>query len=142
MNKLRYFEFGNSRNFVLLISRVLLVVLFILFGYPKLTGFSGTIQYMTSLGTPAPTLAAAIAVLMEVGASILIIIGFFTRPMAILFAFYTIGTCIIGHAYWDILNDDVMMKANMINFYKNVSISGGFLLLAVIGPGTWSIDRR
>ncbi|MGA9605631.1 MAG: DoxX family protein, partial [Rouxiella badensis] len=86
--------------------------------------------------------AAAIAVLMEVGASILIIIGFFTRPVAILFAFYTIGTGIIGHAYWDILNDAVMMKANMINFYKNVSISGGFLLLAVIGPGTWSIDRR
>ncbi|WP_424122516.1 DoxX family protein, partial [Rouxiella badensis] len=44
------------------------------------------------------TIAAAIAVLMEVGASILIIIGFFTRPVAILFAFYTIGTGIIGHA--------------------------------------------
>jgi len=31
---------------------------------------------------------------------------------------------------------------NMINFYKNVSIVGGLLLLSVTGAGKYSIDRR
>ena len=62
MNTLRYFDFGQSRHLLLLIARIALAVLFIIFGYPKLIGFSGTVQYMTSLGAPMPMLAAIIAV--------------------------------------------------------------------------------
>jgi putative oxidoreductase len=32
--------------------------------------------------------------------------------------------------------------ANMINFYKNLAIIGGLLLLCVTGPGRYSLDRR
>ncbi|MDK9358499.1 DoxX family protein [Lelliottia sp. V106_10] len=140
MNTLRYFDFGQSRSLVLLIARIAVVVLFIIFGIPKMTGFDGTVQYMTSLGAPMPMLAAIIAVVMEVPAAILIVLGFFTRPLAVLFVFYTLGTAMIGHHYWDMSGDAVM--PNMINFYKNVSIAGAFLLLAVTGPGAISIDRR
>ncbi|WP_370977995.1 DoxX family protein [Enterobacter ludwigii] len=140
MNSLRYLDFGQARHLLLLIGRIALVVLFIIFGYPKLTGFSGTVQYMTSLGTPMPMLAAIIAVVMEVPAAILIVLGFFTRPVAVLFVFYTLGTAIIGHHYWDMSGDAVM--PNMINFYKNISIAGAFILLAIVGPGALSLDRR
>lgn len=140
MNTLRYFDFGQSRSLVLLIARIAVVVLFIIFGLPKITGFDGTVQYMTSLGAPMPMLAAIIAVIMEVPAAILIVLGFYTRPLAVLFVFYTLGTAIIGHHYWDMSGDAV--TPNMINFYKNVSIAGAFLLLAVTGPGAISIDRR
>ena len=140
MNSLRYLDFGQARHLLLLIGRIALAVLFIIFGYPKLTGFSGTVQYMTSLGTPMPMLAAIIAVVMEVPAAILIVLGFFTRPVAVLFVFYTLGTAIIGHHYWDMTGDAVM--PNMINFYKNISIAGAFILLAIVGPGALSLDRR
>ena len=140
MNSLRYLDFGQARHLLLLIGRIALVVLFIIFGYPKLTGFSGTVQYMTSLGTPMPMLAAIIAVVMEVPAAILIVLGFFTRPVAVLFVFYTLGTAIIGHHYWDMTGDAVM--PNMINFYKNICIAGAFILLAIVGPGALSLDRR
>lgn len=140
MNNLRYFDFGSSRSFLLLIARIAIVVLFIIFGYPKLTGFSGTVQYMTSLGAPMPMLAAVVAVVMEVPAAILIVLGFFTRPLAVIFVFYTLGTAVIGHHYWDMTGDAVL--PNMINFYKNVSIAGGFILLAITGPGAISLDRR
>ncbi|EML7268335.1 DoxX family protein [Enterobacter hormaechei] len=140
MNNLRYFDFGSSRSFLLLTARIAIVVLFIIFGYPKLTGFSGTVQYMTSLGAPMPMLAAIVAVVMEVPAAILIVLGFFTRPLAVIFVFYTLGTAVIGHHYWDMTGDAVL--PNMINFYKNVSIAGGFILLAITGPGAISLDRR
>ena len=140
MNTLRYFDFGAARPVLLLIARIAVVLIFIIFGFPKMMGFDGTVQYMTSLGAPMPMLAAIIAVVMEVPAAILIVLGFFTRPLAVLFIFYTLGTAVIGHHYWDMTGDAV--GPNMINFWKNVSIAGAFLLLAITGPGAISLDRR
>ena len=114
MNTLRYFDFGAARPVLLLIARIAVVLIFML--------------------------AAIIAVVMEVPAAILIVLGFFTRPLAVLFIFYTLGTAVIGHHYWDMTGDAV--GPNMINFWKNVSIAGAFLLLAITGPGAISLDRR
>ena len=97
MNTLRYFDFGAARPVLLLIARIAVVLIFIIFGFPKMMGFDGTVQYMASLGAPMPMLAAIIAVVMEVPAAILIVLGFFTRPLAVLFIFYTLGTAVIGH---------------------------------------------
>mgnify|MGYP003180416193 CR=1 FL=1 len=133
MNTLRYFDFGAARPVLLLIARIAVVLIFIIFGFPKMMGFDGTVQYMASLGAPMPMLAAIIAVVMEVPAAILIVLGFFTRPLAVLFIFYTLGTA-------DMTGDAV--GPNMINFWKNVSIAGAFLLLAITGPGAISLDRR
>ncbi|EGX6615246.1 DoxX family protein [Salmonella enterica subsp. enterica serovar Carswell] len=140
MNSLRYFDFGASRDLLLLIARFALVLLFILSGYPKMLHFDGTVQYMAATGAPMPALAAVIAIIMEVPAVILVILGFFTRPLAAIFVFYTLGTAVIGHHYWNMSGDAVM--ANMISFYKNISIAGGFLLLAIVGPGKISLDKR
>lgn len=140
MNTLRYFDFGLSRNVLLLIARIAIVLLFIIFGLPKMTGFSGTVQYMAASGVPFPTLFSVVAIIMEVPVAILIVLGFFTRPLAVIFAVYTLITGFIGHPYWNMTGDAI--EPNMINFYKNVSIAGAFILLAITGPGTISLDRR
>jgi putative oxidoreductase len=136
----RYTLFENRKDELLLIARVLLVILFVLFGWNKLTGFSGTIAYMTTEGAPLPTVAAVIAVVMEFAVGIAIGLGFYTRPLAYLLALYTLATAFIGHHYWTM--PDAERMANMINFYKNLSIAGGLLLLCVAGPGKYSLDRR
>uniref|UniRef100_UPI001177F292 DoxX family protein n=1 Tax=Enterobacter hormaechei TaxID=158836 RepID=UPI001177F292 len=79
-------------------------------------------------------------VVMERPSAILIVMGFFTRPLAVIFVFYTLGTAVIGHHYWEMTGDAVL--PNMINVYKNVSIAGAFILLAITGPGAISLDRR
>ena len=117
MNTLRYFDFGAARPVLLLIARIAVVLIFIIFGFPKMMGFDGTVQYMASLGAPMPMLAAIIAVVMEVPAAILIVLGFFTRPLAVLFIFYTLGTAVIGHHYWDMTGDAV--GPNMIINYSH-----------------------
>jgi putative oxidoreductase len=53
----------------LLISRILMMLLFVVFGWQKLTGYSGTIAYFAQSGVPLPPLAAPIAVIMELGGS-------------------------------------------------------------------------
>ena len=137
---MRYTLFENRRDEILLIARVLLVALFVLFGWSKLTGFSGTIAYMAAENAPLPTVAAVIAVVMELLVGMAIAVGFYTRPLAYLLVLYTLATAFIGHHYWTM--PDAERMANMINFYKNLSIAGGLLLLCIAGPGKYSLDRR
>ncbi|HEX7908093.1 MAG TPA: DoxX family protein [Paraburkholderia sp.] len=135
-----YTLFENQKDSVLLVARILLMVLFVMFGWAKLTGFGGTVAYMTSSGAPMPELSAVIAVVMELVVGVALLVGFFTRPLALLLALYTFGTAIIGHHFWNMTG--MVQYDNMIHFYKNISIIGGLLLLCVSGPGKYSIDRR
>ncbi|CAB3793690.1 MULTISPECIES: DoxX family protein [Paraburkholderia] len=137
---MRYTLFENQKDAIILVARIVLMVLFVMFGWSKLTGFSGTVAYMTSSGAPVPELSAIIAVVMELGVGIALLVGFFTRPLALLLAVYTLGTAIIGHHYWNMTG--AVQYDNMIHFYKNISIIGGLLLLCVTGAGKYSVDRR
>jgi putative oxidoreductase len=137
---MRYTLFESKKDELILLARILLMILFVMFGWQKLIGFSGIVGYMTSIGLPAPALAAVIAVVMEFVVGIALVIGFYTRPLALLMAIYTLATALIGHRYWTLTGMD--QYANMINFYKNISIIGGLILLCATGPGKYSIDRK
>ena len=58
--------FTSLQNPLALASRLLLAALFLPAGIGKLTGFAGTVGYITSVGLPMPTVAAAIAAAVEV----------------------------------------------------------------------------
>ena len=73
---MRYTLFENQKDAVILVARILLMVLFVMFGWSKLTGFSGTVAYMTSTGAPVPELSAIIAVVMEFVVGIALRCGF------------------------------------------------------------------
>jgi putative oxidoreductase len=132
--------FENRKDELLLVARILLMTLFVIFGWGKLMDFSGTAKYMEMVGLPLPTFSAFVALVMEFFVGIAILIGFYTRPLALLLALYTIITALIGHRYW--LFADATRFDAMINFYKNFSIAGGLLLLCITGPGKYSVDRR
>ncbi len=130
----------NSRDAILVASRVLIALLFVIFGWGKLMNFQGTVQYMTQVGAPIPTVATIVAIVMEFFVGLAIVLGVFTRPLALLLALYTLGTALIGHHYWTMTG--MAQFENEINFYKNISIIGGLLALWVAGPGQYSVDAR
>ena len=134
--------FGSERvrDEVLLVARILLIVLFLVFGWSKLTGYTGTVGYMTQVGAPMPSVAALVAIVVEVFVALAVALGVWTRPLALLLALYTLGTGLIGHPFWTMEGAD--RYANATNFYKNISIIGGFLLLYVTGAGSYSVDAR
>jgi putative oxidoreductase len=135
-------DFGAERirDEFILIARILLALLFLIFGWGKLTDYSGTVAYMTQSGVPLPTIAAIVAIVVEFFVSIAVILGVWTRPLAVVLALYTLASGFIGHPYWAMEGAD--SSANMINFYKNVSMFGGFMLLYLTGPGKYSVDAR
>ena len=127
------------RDELILLARILMMVLFVMSGWGKLTGFQGTVGYMTSTGAPMPMVAAAVAVVMEFGVGIALLIGLWTRPLALLMALFVLGTSFIAHSYWDM--QGAMEAANKIQFYKNLSIMGGLFLLAAAGPGKYAVQK-
>jgi putative oxidoreductase len=129
---------NNMNDELIVAARLLLATLFLIFGWRKLTDFSGTVSQMAQLGVPTPVLAAAIATFIELPVAFAVAIGAFARPSALLMFFYTLGTALIGHRYWTMAGADRV--DNMDGFYKNLSIMGGFLLLYITGPGKYSID--
>jgi putative oxidoreductase len=136
----RYTLFEQRKDELILLGRVLLMILFLLFGWSKLTDFSGTVKYMVAEGAPLPTISAIVSIIIELFIGIALVIGYYTRLLALLFALYVLGTGLIGHHYWTMPSNEV--EDNMINFYKNISIMGGLLLLCVTGPGKYSVDGK
>ena len=131
---------GYFSDEVILLARLLLVVLFLKFGWSKLLDYSGTVGYMAQTGVPVPELSALIAIVMEVFVSLAILLGLATRPLALLMAVYTLATGFLAHHYWTMTG--AAQYENEINFYKNVSIVGGFLLLYAAGPGKYALDTK
>lgn len=116
-----------------LAGRILLATLFLLAGVGKLTAYTATATYMSSVGVPGVLLPAVIAT--ELGGALAIILGWRTRLVAALLAGFSVLTALIFH-------NNFADQMQMINFLKNLSIAGGFLLLVVNGAGPLSLDRR
>lgn len=127
---------ANS-DVLILLARLLLMSLFLVTGWQKLTNFSGTVTYMSSIGAPAPTLSTIISIIMEFFVGIALIIGVFTRQLALLYVVFVLATALVGHHYWTL--EGAARHENQINFFKNMSIMGGLLLLAITGPGRFAI---
>jgi len=125
---------------LLLASRVLMMLLFIVFGSQKVLGYSETTMYFAHQGVPLPAIATSVAIMMELGVGTAIVLGLFTRPLAILLAAYTLATAMIGHAFWTMSGPD-RLEAE-INFFKNVSIMSGLFVLFVTGAGRFSLDGK
>lgn len=128
----------EMNDVAILAARVFLAALFLIFGWRKARDWPGTLSQMINDGVPAPALAAAIAVFMELPVALAVAVGAFTRPAAVLMVFYTLGTSLVEHRYWTARGADQL--DSMESFYKNLSIMGGFLLLYITGAGQCSID--
>lgn len=116
----------------LLVARILMPILFITSGWGKITAYAGTQQYMESMGVPGILLP--LTILLEFGGGLAILFGFLTRTTALFTAVFTLLTALLFH-------NDFAQADNAIMFMKNLTIVGGFLLLAITGPGAFSIDR-
>lgn len=119
---------------IALIGRVLLSAIFLWAGYGKAVAPSATMASFAHLGLPVPGLAYAVALIIEIGAGLLVLVGLRARSAGLVLAAWCIATAITAHAHPEV-------REQMINFMKNVSMAGGFLQLVAFGPGRFSFDR-
>lgn len=123
---------NKLENIALLAARILMPILFISAGWGKVTGYAGTQQYMEAMGVLGALLP--LTILLELGGGLAVLFGLLTRTTALFTAGFTILTAFLFHSNFA---DGV----NQLMFMKNLTIAGGYLVLAVAGPGAFSIDR-
>lgn len=131
---------SGSQDVVALVGRILLAALFVPAGFGKLMGFAGTVGYIASVGLPVPQVAAVVAILVELGLGLALLVGFKTRWAAVGIALFTLVATISFHNYWAMAADKAFV--NQLMFFKNIAVIGGLLVVAAFGPGRLSIDKR
>ena len=128
------------QNQLALVGRILLAILFIKYGWEKVPGFSGTVDYIAARGLPMPAVLAALAVLIELGGGILLAIGFFTGWASLALALFCVVTAFAFHPFWTV--PAAQQYGEQISFFKDLALAGGLLVVAGFGAGAFSVDAK
>lgn len=135
-------------DFISLISRILMAAVFIVYGWAKLMDVGsiinnpGTKRFMDMVasGAPAPTWVGYLIAAFEFLGGIAIVLGIKTRWIAWAFVVWILIASLLGHPFW--LMEGAAVAPNKANFYKNLAIMAAYLLLAIHGPGRYSVDGQ
>jgi putative oxidoreductase len=128
----------RTRNIAALAGRIMLALMFVLAGFGKIEGFADTAVLMTGVGLPLVNVLLVLTILVELGGGAAIMVGWKTRPIALVVFLFTGMATLVFHAFWAAPPDQVMLQQLM--FMKNVSVMGGLLMLFAFGPGDYALD--
>ena len=111
-----------------------MAILFILSGIGKIAAPAATEVYIAAGGLP-PLLSLVIAIIVELGGGILLLIAYRTHLVSLIVAAFTFATAVFFH-------NNFADQNQMIHFLKNIAMVGGLLQVAAFGPGGYSLDAR
>lgn len=146
--------FNKLQDPLALLGRIALALLFVPAGIGKVGdgfglgyGFSGTAGAIAStMNLPGwlGQVGAVVAIFVEVGLGLALLLGYRARLSAFVLAVFTVAAAIFFHKFWGggFLGELAQKAAgNQIHFYKNVAIAGGLLFVSAFGPGKFGVDR-
>jgi putative oxidoreductase len=117
------------------LGRVMLALIFLISGVGKVFAPGPTQAYIAAAGLPLPPIAYVIAIIVEIGGGLLLVLGYRTRTVALVLAVFTIATALgFHHNFAD--------KSQMTQFLKNIAIAGGLLQIVAFGASSFSLDAR
>lgn len=115
------------------LGRLLIALIFVLAGANKISDQAHTMAYINSAALPLPFVAYIIAIIVELGGGILLIVGFQTRWVALALAIFSlVAAAAFHHNFAD--------QNQFVHFFKNLAIAGGLLQVVAFGAGALSID--
>ena len=98
-------------------------------GFNKLTDFNGALGEMTHFGLQPAALFAVMVIVLELGASAMILTGRMRWLGALALAAFTLMATFLALRYWELpAGPERFGAAN--SFYEHLGLIGGFLLVA------------
>jgi len=125
----------GTENTATLLGRVAMSLLFIHGGWGKLLAPAATQAMLASHHLPMVKYGWMLAVVVELGGGLALLLGLFTRPVGLVLAIWCVATALIAHTNFADRNQE-------IHLLKNMAMMGGFLYVAAFGGGAWSLDSR
>jgi len=121
-----------------LVGRILIVAIFLFSGINKIKNFEGTAGYMKSNGMNSMTDFLLVgAIICLILGSILVLSGYQSKLGAGLLLLFLLPATFIFHDFWSFPEAEQGMQR--IQFFKNLALAGGLLLLVANGAGKYSI---
>ena len=120
-----------SDDLILLASRLLLALIFVHEGVFLATNFDAAAAGMAKMGVPTSVLIATIV--LQLAAGLAIAAGWQVRAAAGALALFCLATAILFH-------NNFASRTELLQFEKDLAMSGGMLLLMVRGAGAWSVE--
>ena len=114
------------------LGRMFLSALFLIEGFGKISMQEDVIMYMEGYGVPGILFMPATA--LEILFPLFLILGYKTKWAASVMALFTFAVAIILHTNFS-------EGMQMVSFFKDVAIAGGFMIIIVYGPGKISLDH-
>jgi len=113
------------------LGRLLLATLFLVAGVRKVFGFQGIVHLMTAKGLPYAEMLLMLAILLEIGGGLMLIVSWHARTAAVALAIFTLAAGALFHDFWVHLGGDAAQFSNQLNHaLKNIAIAGGLLHVA------------
>lgn len=131
---------STAKNFMMLLGRVLISLIFIFASADKLIHFSNTAAFVATKGVPYSSLLLIVAGIAEALGSLMILFGWKTRLGALIVFLFIIPVTGIIHNFWILTGENAQIQTLM--FMKNLSIMGGLLYVMAFGAGKFSFDGR
>lgn len=122
------------------VARVLLASIFIISGAGKLADPAGAAAYIEYGGLPGILVWPTIA--LELLGGLMLAAGYHSRIVAAALAGFSLLAGLLFHYLPGSAAEGMERMMQMIHFQKNISIAGGLLLLAAVGPGAFAVNRR
>jgi putative oxidoreductase len=123
-------------DFLLLIGRIMIGWIFLQSGWGKLGNIAGVAKTFPQRGLQE--WMAYISVPAEFFGGLFLILGFATRYTTLVLLFFTVVASFSSHAYWNAPEAQRVSQAT--NFWKNISMMGGMIVLFVSAAGRFSLD--
>jgi putative oxidoreductase len=123
-----------------LVGRILLALIFIVSGLTRFPEFSKTAEFVAEQGVVLAPLMLAIATVLELAGGIGLMLGFQTRLSALALIVFMVPVTLIMHDFWQFEGQEQTQE--IINFMKNLTITGGLVFVLASGGGGWSLDAR
>jgi putative oxidoreductase len=125
---------------VLLAARLLVTPLFIYSGIGKIFAFGVTASRLPGGEGGFGSFLAAGSIAIELGASLALILGIYTRCAALALIVFTILATLMFHNFW--ASPAAAVTAQTVNFLKNLGLIGLFAVIAAFGPGAYALRKK
>jgi uncharacterized membrane protein YphA (DoxX/SURF4 family) len=97
-------------------------------GINKATDFAGAVAEMNHFGLAPAAPLATVTIVFELGASLMILTGFYRWLGALGLAAFTLMATFVANRFWEMAMPERFMAAN--SFFEHWGLIGGFLLVA------------
>ena len=97
-------------------------------GLVKAFDFVGAVAEMQHFGVSPAAPLAVLAIVVELGASLLILSGIYRWAGALVLAGFTLFATFVANRFWEMAPPERFMAAN--SFFEHIGLIGGFVLVA------------